>query len=425
VAEKVYALVDCNSFFCSCERLFRPELRHRPVGVLSNNDGCFVARTPELKALGVKMGEPYFKVRELCEKNNVAVFSSNFSLYTNISDRVMATLSQFAPEMEIYSVDEAFLDLTGLQVDLLEYARQIKETVMQWTGIPVSVGIGPSKTLAKVANNIGKKSQRANGAVVLLDKKLQDVALERTDVDDVWGIGKKTAIKLRSIGIRTAKDFRDYKNDHLIQTLLTKVGRRTQDELRGIACHELEVYQQDKKEIMCSRSFGNPVFELKDLREAVANYVTTASERMRHQNDSCALIEVFCHSNLHKEGETPFFARGNEILLTPTSDTRKIIKYAWNVLDDLYRRGILYKKAGIKLSGFKGSGQVQGNLFEQMDSEKSVKLMQVIDEINAREGEGTIHSMACGVSEKKVYDMRREKKSQRYVTGWNQLPKCG
>ena len=422
MSEKVYALVDCNSFFCSCERLFCPELRNKPVGVLSNNDGCFVSRTKELKALGVKMGEPYFKAREICEKNDVAVFSSNFALYTNISDRVMATLSQFAPEMEVYSVDEAFLNLTGVNVDYLEYAHKIKKTVMEWTGIPVSVGIAPTKTLAKIANNIAKKSDKAQGCVVLLDQKLQNVALERTEVGEIWGIGKQSSLKLRSLGIRTAKQFRDYKNDHNIQKIFTKVGRKTQDELRGIACIELEAKAKAKKEILCSRSFGTPVTELQDLRQAVANYVTSACERMRNQESSCAIIQVFCHSSLHKD-ETPYVAHGQELLLTPTSDTGRIIKYAWNVLDDLYRRGVLFKKAGVKLGRFSDDDNLQANLFEKMDDEKSLKLMQVMDEINAREGDGTIHSMACGVRDKN-YKMKQEKKSPRYVTGWNQLPKC-
>ena len=248
MAQKIYALVDCNSFFCSCERVFRPDLKDRPVGVLSNNDGCFIARTSELKALGVKMGDPYFKVKKLCDKYNVSVFSSNFSLYTNMSDRVMSILSSFAPQLEVYSVDEAFLDLTGLQYDLDKYARHIKEVVYRWTGIPVSVGIGPSKTLAKLANSIAKKSPKARGVVNLGEKKLQDVALKMTEIEDVWGIGSKSSAKLRALGIKSALDFRDYSNEKNIQKILTKLGRMTQDELRGAACYELETVIQEKKE---------------------------------------------------------------------------------------------------------------------------------------------------------------------------------
>ena len=201
---QVVALVDCNAFFCSCERLFRPELRNRPVGVLSNNDGCFISRTNELKALGVSMGAPYFKVKELCQKHNVAVFSSNFALYTNLSDRVMSVLSRFTPVIEVYSVDEAFLDLTGLQVDFNEYAREIRDTVEREVGIPVSVGIAPTKTLSKLANHIGKKSKKAKGAVVLLEERLQNIALKQVEVEDIWGVGRKSAVKLRGLGIKIA-----------------------------------------------------------------------------------------------------------------------------------------------------------------------------------------------------------------------------
>ncbi|MFG1483899.1 Y-family DNA polymerase [Halobacteriovorax sp. HFRX-2_2] len=421
--EKVYALVDCNSFFCSCERLFRPGLRNKPVGVLSNNDGCFVSRTPELKALGVKMGDPYFKVRRLCESHNVHVFSSNFSLYTNISDRVMHVLATFAPSIEIYSVDEAFIDLTGVSGDLNEYCQRIRQTVFQWTGIPVSIGVAPTKTLAKVANHIGKKSQKAQGVVCILDEKLQDIALQRTPIEDVWGVGRKNSIKLKSIGVKTAYDFKKFKNTHVIQKLLTKLGRMTQDELRGITCFELEEAQPKKKEILCSRSFSSSVVDLKSLRESVANYVTNASEKMRNQQSLCSTIEVFCLSDPHKVDQTPYYGRDKVKLLGPTSDTRKIIKYAWAALDDLFRMGVCFKKAGVKLGEFSDSEIVQQSLFEELDDPRSVKLMEVIDKINRREGSGMVRSMACGV-DNQAWKMRREMVSQRYVTGWAQLPKC-
>ncbi|EQC47232.1 Y-family DNA polymerase [Bacteriovorax sp. Seq25_V] len=421
-AEKIYALVDCNSFFCSCERLFRPELANRPVGVLSNNDGCFVSRTPELKELGVKMGEPYFKVKALCEKHGVAVFSSNFSLYTNISDRVMTVLSEFAPELEVYSVDEAFLNLTGIKKDLVEYAHEIKERVLKYTGIPVSIGIGPTKTLAKIANNIGKKSKKANGVVVLMDRKLQEVALERTEIEDVWGIGRKNSVKLRSLGIKNALEFKNYRNDFQIQKIFTKIGRMTQEELRGIPCFELNTVVEKKKEIMCSRSFGTVVTDLKNLRESIANYATSACEKMRKQGSACAVVEIFCHSDPFRYSEEQYYARDHVKFLTPTTDTRKIIKYAWQVLENLYRLDINYKKAGVRLTSLTDDTNVQYALFEERDDVKSINLMRVIDQINAREGSGTIRSMSCGV-DSKSWKMRQDLISPRYVSGWNSLPK--
>ena len=427
MTKRVIALIDCNSFFCSCERLFRPELRNRPVGVLSNNDGCFVSRTNELKALGVAMGTPYFKVKDLCEKHNVAIFSSNFALYTNLSDRVMSVLSRFAPTIEVYSVDEAFLDLTGLQVDFNHYAREIRDTVYREVGIPVSVGIAPTKTLAKIANHIGKKSKKANGAVVLLEERLQDIALEKTEVEDIWGIGRKNSIKLRSLGVKNAYQFKVFKNTFMIQKIFTKLGRMTQDELRGIPCFELEPFSEKKKEIMCSRSFGTPVVSLRELRESVANYATNASEKMRKQQSACAVIEVFCRSNPFSMNDEQYYARSYKKLLTPTCDTRKIIKYAWNVLDELFKMGIVYKKAGICLSSFEDHDQIQPSLFnsgdELKDDSKTVKLMKVMDEINAREGAGAIRLMACGI-DNKSWAMKRDKLSPRYVTGWLNLPKA-
>ncbi len=418
----IYALVDCNSFFCSCERLFRPELNNRPVGVLSNNDGCFVSRTTELKDLGVKMGEPYFKVKALCEKHGVAVFSSNFALYTNISDRVMTVLAEFAPELEVYSVDEAFLNLTGIKKDLNEYGREIKERVFQYTGIPVSIGIAPTKTLAKLANGIGKKSKKAQGVVVLMEEHLQDIALQRTEIEDVWGIGRQNSTKLRTLGIKNAFEFKNYRNDSQIQKIFTKIGRMTQEELRGVPCFELNTVVEKKKEIMCSRSFGSAVTDLRDLRESIANYATSACEKMRKQESACAVIEIFCHSDPFRYSEEQYYAKDKIKFLTPTTDTRKVIKYAWQVMENLYKLGISYKKAGVRLASLTDEANIQYALFEERDDIKSINLMKVMDQINSKEGSGTIRSMGCGV-DNKSWKMRQDLKSPRYVSGWNQLPK--
>ncbi|MCB0356509.1 MAG: Y-family DNA polymerase [Bdellovibrionales bacterium] len=418
----IYALVDCNAFFCSCERLFRPDLRKKAVGVLSNNDGCFVSRTKELKALGIKMGEPYFKVKDICQKNNVHVFSSNFSLYTNISDRVMLTLSEFTPELEVYSVDEAFLNLTGFEhLGIESYARKIKATVEKNTGIPVSIGIGPTKTLAKIANHVAKNSDKAMGVVSLLEPKWQDIALQKVAVEDIWGVGKANAKKLRSLQIFTAKQFRDFKNDKLIQKLFTKVGLQIKEELQGMPRFILQVTADKKKQIMCSRTFGKPVFELQDLREAVANYASSACEKLRAQNSICFSVEVFMRTSPFKNVEQ-YYATSRQNMLASTSDTRKVIKYAMQVLDKLFRAGYEYKKAGVRLSNILEREQLQMSLFEIPDNTHSENLMNCMDAINARDGDGTIKVAACGLQDK-AWAMNRKLKSPRYVTGWSELKK--
>lgn len=422
MSAKIFALVDCNAFFCSCERLFRPDLRHKPVGVLSNNDGCFVSRTKELKALGVKMGDPYFKVKELCDKKGVHVFSSNFSLYTNMSDRVMLTLSEFTPELEVYSVDEAFLNLTGFErwgID--DYARKIKAAVERNTGIPVSIGVGPTKTLAKVANHIAKKSDKAQGVVCLLDPHWQDIALAKVEVEDIWGVGRANSQKLRALNIRNAKEFRDFRNDKLIQKIFTKVGLQLKEELQGLPRFELTMEVSKKKQINCSRTFGTPVFELQTLRESVANYVSSACEKLRKQQSVCFAVEVYMRTSPFKN-VPQYYALDSQPMLSGTSDTRKVIKYALQVLEKLYRAGYEYKKAGVRLSQIVDNQQAQMSLLDPPDDLKSDRLMQSIDKINARDGSGTIRVAACGLNNK-AWAMNRQRKSPRYVTGWTELPK--
>ncbi len=420
MSQKIFALVDCNAFFCNCERLFRPELKKFPVGVLSNNDGCFVSLTRELKDLGVKMGEPYFKVKDICKKHQVKVFSSNFSLYSNISDRVMLTLAGFTPSLEVYSVDEAFLDLTGFK-NLEVYARNIKDTVEQFVGIPVCVGVAPTKTLAKVANRLAKKSNKAEGVVVLLEKKWQDLALQKTDIEDVWGVGRASSLKMRSLGIKTAKDYRDYKNERQIKKIFTKVGLQRKEELMGLPRFELEVVAKPKKQIISSRTFGSPVYHLQELRESVANYMSSACEKLRKQNSNCAEIGVFMRTSPFKN--TPQYkAFEFTTLLSPTSDTRKAIRYAFRVLDHMYKAGFEYKKAGVQLGKITSQQQTQLSLLSEPDSERDMKLMQCIDQINARDGSGTVRVAACGL-DNKAWKMNRNHKSPRYVSGWSQLKK--
>lgn len=420
--DRIFVLVDCNSFYCSCERLFRPELRLRPVGVLSNNDGCFVSRTNELKGLGVQMGAPYFQVKEICDKNKVAVFSANFSLYTNLSDRVMNTLFDFTPNLEVYSVDEAFLDLTGFdERTILDYCRTIKETVERNTGIPVGIGIARTKVLAKLANRIAKKDPSTNGVYSVLPKENLEYALGRVEIGDLWGVGRQNNIKYKAIGIHTAKDLRNYKNDLLIQKQFTKIGRMIQDELREISCFPLNNETPKKKEIISSRTFGNPVYELASIRESVACYASLACEKLRKQFSVCQQVEVYIQTNPFKE--IPQYMRIESVILdSPTCDTRKIIKAAWSALDKIFIHGYEYKKAMVKLSKIQDQDEYQVSLFGGNDSDEDLKIMLVMDKINQREGHETLKIAACGVNKESWY-MKQVFKSPRYVTGWNELPK--
>ena len=419
---KIFVLVDCNSFYCSCERLFRPELRFRPVGVLSNNDGCFVSRTSELKKLGVQMGAPYFQVKSICDKHKVAVFSANFSLYTNLSDRVMNTLFDFTPNLEVYSVDEAFLDLTGFDERIiLDYCRNIKETVERNTGIPVGIGIARTKVLAKLANRIAKKDMTTNGVYSVLTKENLEYALGRVEIGDLWGVGRQNNIKFKAMGIHTAKDLRNYKNDLLIQKQFTKFGRMIQDELREISCFQLNNETPKKKEIISSRTFGNPVFELSSIRESVACYASLACEKLRKQSSVCQQIEVYIRTNPFKE--IPQYMRAETIILdNPTCDTRKVIKAAWEILDRIFIHGYEYKKAMVKLSKIQELNEHQISLFGGNDSDDDLRIMLVMDKINQREGHETLKIAACGVSKESWY-MKQVFKSPRYTTGWNELPK--
>ena len=419
---KIIALVDCNSFYCSCERLFRPDLKLRPIGVLSNNDGCFVSRTNELKKLGVPMGAPYFQFKKICDQNKVAVFSANFSLYTNMSDRVMNTLFQFTPSMEVYSVDEAFLDLTGLdEKTIVAYAHQIKETVERHTGIPVGIGIGRTKVLAKIANRIAKKDERYQGVFSVLDHQAREKALHDTEIGDVWGIGRQSALKMKILGIRNALQLKDYKNDLLIQKQFTKVGRMIQDELRGITCFPFNEASEAKKQILCSRTFGSPVYSKLLLRESIASYASLAAEKLRKQNSVCLEVGIYIRTNPHKE--IPQYAKEiSSLLSAPTADTRKIIRECWRLLDEIFVNGFEYKKALVSLGRIQDAEEHQIALFGQNDSVEDLLLMKTMDKINLKEGHEMIKVAACG-TKKEAWYMKQVLKSPRFVSGWSELPK--
>lgn len=415
---EVIALVDCNSFFCSCERVFRPDLKNKPIVVLSNNDGCAVSRTPEAIALGVKMGEPYFKFKNLCQTKDLKVFSANFSLYTNFSDRVMNTLKKLSPSVEIYSVDEAFVDISGFG-DPYTFGKLIKDRVERDTAIPVGIGIGTTKVLAKAANRLVKKVNGHVGVLSLVDVKDREKYLKELAIEDVWGIGRANTPKMRSLGIRSAQDLVEYKNEKQIQKLFTQVGLNIKHELMGIACIEFNKPVEPKKEIMCSRSFGATISDLQTLKQVIANYVTNAAEKLRAQDSTCQEITVFAQTNPFNQSDQYYL---NETLSLPaqTLDTRKLIKYAHQLLEKGFKQGYEYKKAGIRLSGFYTSCELQMDIFGEQDSLDTINLMHAIDRINARNGEIIVKTGACGVSGK-AWKMNQDHKSPRYTTSWSEL----
>lgn len=413
------ALVDCNSFYCSCERVFNPKLENKPVIVLSNNDGCVVSLTDESKKIGIQMGQPYFQILDLCKKHNVNVFSSNYTLYGDMSRRVMSTLSEFVPEMEIYSIDEAFLNFTGFdRSKVTQYSKEIRKTVLRNTGIPVSVGIGPTKVLAKVANKIAKKNKSQTlGVFSLCETDEIEKHLKTFPVQDIWGIGSKSAQKLMHHRIFTAAQLRDA-NNYLIKKELTVVGSRIQKELSGTPCMELELIQNDKKQIISSRSFGKAVTTLDELKESVASHISASFEKLRKQKSITKRITVFIHTNRFKN--TPqYYNSGSVEFISGTSVTNKAIKASFLVLENIYRKGYEYKKAGVILTELYTKQLSQIDFFGCYDTPREEQFMNTIDSINLKNGKDTAHFAACGIS--KFWQMASKMKSNCYTTQWTQL----
>lgn len=416
----MFALVDCNNFYASCERVFNPAIAHRPVIVLSNNDGCVIARSNEAKALGFKMGDPLFKVRPLIERHNVAVFSSNYTLYGDMSSRVMQTLQQFAPEVETYSIDEAFLNMVGFEPDqLAELARSIRRTVRQWTGIPVSVGIGPTKTLAKAANRMAKKDPAAGGIWLLATGQARDDGLARLPVGDVWGIGHRWAKLLESHGIFTAADFAR-QPDSWIRTYLNVVALRTASELRGTPCIPLDLAPLPKKGLVVSRMFGRKLTEFDPVREALVAYVTRAAEKLRRDRLLARHMVVFLHNSPFAKTE-PFYSNSASFLLPhATSDTAELITHACNGLKPIYRPGFHYAKCGVMLTELVSEGQEQRDLFDSRDQDRRRRLMAALDSVNSRMGRDTLFYAAAGI--RRDWRAFANMKSQHFTTAWDQMP---
>lgn len=410
----LFALVDCNNFYASCERVFNPLLEGRPIVVLSNNDGCIIARSNEAKALGIPMGAPLFEYRELMNKHGVAVCSSNYALYGDMSQRVMQVLEMNAPQVQVYSIDESFLDYDV--PDPIREAKILREKVKQWTGIPVSIGIAKTKTLAKVANHIAKKNPEFGG-VFLLDETNCEAVLDKFPVDDIWGIGRQYAEKLTKRGVKTALDLRDT-DDAWIKKHLTVVGLRTVWELRGTSCIPLDEAPSAKQSITSSRAFGRPITELNELYESVSSYAARAAEKARKEKRLASSMFVFFV--LH-----PFRSGGNSVKITfpePTAYTPEIIHYAKLAAHEIYRPGYSYRKAGVILEGLVDEDSYQRDLFANKGPlhDKQKQRMELLDKMNRSFGKNTLHTAAEGVTKK--WSMKQERRSPRYTTRWDEIP---
>jgi len=417
---KSYALIDCNNFYASCERAFRPELAERPVVVLSNNDGCVIARSGEAKALGIAMGTPYFKCRRMLERNGVAVFSSNYALYGDMSARVMRILSRFCPEVEVYSIDEAFCDLSGVPGGATAYARRLRATVLAWTGIPVSVGIARTKTLAKLANRFAKKQARSRGVFDLDASPAPDRVLGWTDIGDVWGIGPRHAKRLRAMGVDNALKFRDLKRDW-VQKKMTVSGLHTLLELRGFPCHDFHPGQADKKTIVSSRSFGHPVTRLDHMLEAASQYTTRAAEKLRRQKSVASNILVSLQTNSFRLGQPQYSNTLSMPLAVATAHTPTLIRAARAGMERIFRDGYEYKKCSVMLSGLEPERGRWLNLLALPPAHRphDGPLMRAVDDVNTRWGRDTVSFAASGIKQK--WRMKREMRSPRYTTVWEEI----
>ena len=417
------AIVDCNSFYAACERLFKPELHGKPVVVLSNNDGCIVSRTDEAKALGIRMAGPFYQNRKEIEENKVAVFSSNYHLYGDISNRVMDTLRILSPSVEVYSVDECFLDLNGIEPSkLYDYSLYLKHTTELWTGIPVSVGVAPTKVLSKVANRLAKKDKiGTRGVMVLQTPEQQMEALMRTEIEDVWGVGTAGSRKLRMFNINTAWDLRNMNEDWVRNNLGGVVGVRLLKELKGLPCIDMKDPLLKKKVIATTRMFGKPVYELRELKEAVATYVSRATEKLRRKQCAARAISVFIVFNNRKINQEyePTSRSLSFCMPEATYLTHQIIGYAMALVEGLYREGDKYIKAGVILSEIVPCGSVQFNLFTEPESAEAQKLMHIMDNINFGIRDDMVKFAVAGTT--RNWKMRQEMRSQRFTTRWDEL----
>ena len=417
----MFALIDCNSFYASCEKIFRPDLKHRPIVVLSNNDGCVIARSPEAKKMGINMTQPWYQVKDQYLSKGGVVFSSNYEFYADISNRVMNVLSDLCPEIDIYSIDEAFLDLRTFRknIDLVNFAYDCKKRIKDWIGVPVSIGIAPTKTLAKLANKVAKDDPRFDGVVILSEPRVIRHFLKSMPIEKIWGIGRKLTAKLENIDIKTAYDLSQV-DSRLIGDNFNVVLERTVRELKGQSCITLHDFMEPKKQIMVSRSFGKSIRSKSVLSEAISFHASRAAEKLRYEKQKCRLITAFIRSNRFNTRVRQIYAAKSFELVHPTDDTRIIIKNANRILDQIFADGYQYAKAGILLSDFTNKYGYQMSLFDKKRDEKMAsRLMETVDYINLME----IAKIGFGnQGYRNTWRMKREIKSNRYTTKIEEIP---
>lgn len=411
-----FALVDCNNFYASCERIFNPKLMNKPIIVLSSNDGCVIARSNEAKLLGIQMSQPYFQIEKLCRQHRVHALSSNFELYGDISNRVMKTLNCLCPDMEIYSVDEAFLRLDRMSENALEYAIKIREVILQNIGIPVSIGLAPTKTLAKVATSIAKKN---SGVYDLRSEKVRDVILQHFPVQALWGVGKKSAEKLSYLKIHTALQLCDQPTPFL-KKHFSVMMIRTVMELKGISCVSLEE-TQNKKNIVCSRSFGKSVTEISDLLEAISSYAANACKKARIQKTKAHAVCVYLQTSRFSQTKPFYSASDQQTLLLPSNDTFLITKIASDLLKKLFKPNFHYQKVGVILLNLISENVIQNDFFEPEKNSDNQSLMLLLDGINKKWGAQTLFLAAEGIE--KSWAVKSIRRSPRYTTNWKELPR--
>ena len=419
---ELFGLADCNNFYCSCERVFHPDLRDKPVVVLSNNDGCIIARSEESKALGFKMGEPFYQVKDMLEKYDVAVFSSNYNLYGDMSRRVMSLLSTYTPRLDIYSVDEAFLDLSGMgdAEYLTAYCKAMVKAIRKGTGIPISLGIAPTRTLAKMASKFAKKYKGYEGVCLIDTDEKREKALKLFDIDDVWGIGHRYAKKLEYHGIKTAWDFVQ-KSESWVRKEMTVVGVRTWKELKGVNCISTDELPH-KKSVCTSRSFAEQgLNQLKDVEEAVANFAAQCARKLKEQHTVCQSITVFAHTSRFRMDVPQDYIYRSVNLQVPTNDHQELVSIAVKVLRESWKKdgSFWYKKAGIIVWNICKDEAIQGNLFDTIDREKQMALAKAIDEINRKNGHNTIRVAVQGFD--KQWHLKNEYVSKQYTTNLDDI----
>lgn len=424
VSPRAIALVDCNNFYVSCERVFQPRLEGRPVVVLSNNDGCVVSRSQEAKALGIKMAAPWHPLKGFAKHHGIVAFSSNYALYADLSSRVMSLLSRFGPQQEVYSIDESFLDLSGLPDNHTAYAQDIRRTIRQCVGIPVCVGIAPSKTLAKLANHVAKQTPTLNGVCDFnaFDASELDALLATLPVGEVWGVGRHTAPRLQAIGIQSVLDLKRAPPRQLRQQF-SVVFERIVEELNGNACLQLDDIPAARQQIICSRSFGRLTSSLADLEQAAIAYTTRAVEKLRQQHSLAGAIEIYIRTNPHREHDSQYQQSLLVPLETPSDDTRAFCRAALHGLRRIYRPGHAYQKVGVMLTGIIASSHRNATLFDDAPArQRSQALMTTLDRINRKMGNGTLKLLGEGIDQR--WAMRNEHRSPRYTTEWDELIPC-